>query len=56
LINRYEFKDYVEKYGEVVAVSNNGQNFVLRKPSTKIAKIFDFAILHMGLFGVTVIK
>ena len=72
LINRIDFKDFVDKYGVPIATSNDGRAFIFKKDwhqlknikgtdkdSTDQMKMKEFMtinVLHLSIFGLTFVK
>ena len=61
LINRIDFSEEVKKYGEPIATSGNGQNFIFKKDVNdlkmgSIDKIMTISIVNMTIFGLNHIK
>lgn len=51
MINRFEFKDMVMKYGEPIATSPDGLNYVFKKKRKAV-----FSVLHLDEREFTLIK
>ena len=67
LINRVNFRELVNQYGEPVAASSNGLNFMLRKKMNRKSKenmslnkvqkeMFTISMVNMSIFGIEHIK
>ena len=52
LINRIEFDDYIEKYGDIIVTSPNGQNFILQKKSDKRM----ITLVKLTMFGMQIVS
>lgn len=52
MINRIEFDDYIEKYGDIIVTSPNGQNFILQKKSNKRM----ITLVKLTMFGMQIVS
>jgi hypothetical protein len=59
LQNRYDFSEEVEFYGQPIAVSDNGQNYIFRKRielcKTK-EEMMMVSVIHLTAFGMFRLK
>lgn len=56
-INQVKFADIIQKFGEPIATSSDGQHFVLKKEEKVGDKInMTFSLFTMNIFGMTEIK
>ena len=55
LLNRINFSKEVEDYGEIIAISNNGQNIIMKKGGT-VNDYFKLWIMHLNIFGLYKVK
>lgn len=64
MINRVNFKNLVDKYGDPLATSGNGLNFVFKKEydydtihmKDLQKKMFTISIMNMSIFGLIHVK